>query len=307
MDVVAIECGIIDLGNENELGIGRFHLRQRPFPELHRHHLRHVASESVHAFLSPECEYVSHLLPCVRRRVEVACSASAVVHSVVQFHGLVPVVDRRMRREHVVAGRLGWVLLIALGVELRHETFVRHVVEVVLRVERLRAVVLASEVGGSLWFRVGLVLSRHVVRHEVDDKFQSCLVHSLRHRLKLFHTLIHVHSQVRVYVVVVLYGVWRASLALHHAFVVFGYAVACVVGLCGMLYHAGCPDVRVALFAQVVEYLSAYAVELSASVLLDSAVLYVLSVGVAEQPWQQLIYVYHGYLLCVSLSSMLII
>ena len=53
-----------------------------------------------------------------------------------------------------------------------------------------------------------MVLTGHVVGHEVDDDLHASLVGALHEVLELLHTGGHAARQVGVDVVVVAYGVW---------------------------------------------------------------------------------------------------
>ena len=65
MDIFSIAPGLIDLGNEQHVGVYGLHLRNSPLPEGDRHKFGHVATESVDAACCPKEEDVEHLLPCV--------------------------------------------------------------------------------------------------------------------------------------------------------------------------------------------------------------------------------------------------
>ena len=120
-------------------------------PELGRHHLGHVATESVDALLGPELQDVGHLLPRVGHGVEVAYPAGIVVYAVIQLHRFVPVVLSRGIVEVVVACSLGGLFqigfrLAAIQVEVWHEALAGAVVEVVLRVEAHHGIVRLAQV-----------------------------------------------------------------------------------------------------------------------------------------------------------------
>ena len=67
-DIITIFVRIIDFGNENQLRMQLFHLRNDPAPELARYHFRHVATETVYAFGSPKEQDILHLVPSIRNR-----------------------------------------------------------------------------------------------------------------------------------------------------------------------------------------------------------------------------------------------
>ena len=60
---------------------------------------------------------------------------------------------------------------------------------------------------------------------------------------EFFHSLADVDSKIGVNVIVVLDGIWRTGLAFDHVRIVGAYALAAVVGPCGMLDHSGVPHV----------------------------------------------------------------
>ena len=252
------------------------HLCRGPCPELCRHHLGHVAAEAVDALRCPVEQYVEHLLPGVGQRVEVAHSAGVVVDAVVQLDGLVPVVASRCVVEAVVAGGLRgclrvWLRLAMIEVEVGREALSGTVVEVVLRVEALRGVVALAEVADALGLADAVVLSCHVVGHEVDDHLQSCTVCAVDQLLELVHALPDVDGQVGVDVVVVDDGVGRARASLHHGRVLARYAVAAVVGHGGVAYDACVPDVADAHLAYLLQHRGCEVVELADPVLFDGS------------------------------------
>ena len=93
-NIVAVLCRIIDFSDECLVGVKELHLVCGPCPEGSRHHLRHVAAESINTLGSPEEQNIGHLVPSIRNRIEVfAPSASiAVVDAIVQLYGFIPVV-----------------------------------------------------------------------------------------------------------------------------------------------------------------------------------------------------------------------
>ena len=107
MDVVSVFVGVIYFGYESQLGVFLFDLRNYPSPELTRHHLCHVATETIDAFRRPEQQYVAHLLPSVGHRVKVVSCIVHIVYAIIQLHGFVPIVLVGPCVEAVVTGSLG--------------------------------------------------------------------------------------------------------------------------------------------------------------------------------------------------------
>ena len=110
-----IQSCVIDFGNEHDVREFFFHLVDGPAPKLHRHHVRHVATEGVDTLACPEFQYVQHLVPGRWNGVEVAAVAPWV-DAVVEFHGLVPVVDAWVLAVAVVTGCFSRMLAILFPV-----------------------------------------------------------------------------------------------------------------------------------------------------------------------------------------------
>ena len=120
-EVIAVESRIIYFGNEKDIGIFLFHLFNRPCPELDRHHFCHITTEAIDLLACPEEQDMQHLVPSVRNRVKLLFSATLVEDAIVEFDSLVPVVDRWVSREAIVARSTSRVLLVVLDIELRCE------------------------------------------------------------------------------------------------------------------------------------------------------------------------------------------
>ena len=194
----------------------------------------------------------------------------------------------------VVAGSLGGffqirLLLALIQVEIGVEALSGTVVEVVLGVEAHRRVVRLAQVLHLLGLADGLVLTGHVVGHEVDDDLQASLMAACHQLFKLLHALFHVDSQVGVNVVVVGDGIRRTGLALHHGRMLAGNAIGCVVGLRGMADNAGIPHVGDAHGSDVLQHLRCEVVQLATAVLSNRSVRHAVDVTIAEKTCEYLI------------------
>ena len=177
VDVVAIEAGVIDFGNEDDVGIGGLDLRHSPLPELDWHHLGHVAAEAVDALGCPVEQDMEHLV--------------VGVGTIVQLHRLVPVVLVRPSGEPVVAGSFGRYFTIgAAGQDVvQVERFAREIVEVVVGRVGERCIVVFAEVSDTFRFGIGMVLASDMVGYEVDDDLQPCLVRPFYQQFELADAL----------------------------------------------------------------------------------------------------------------------
>ena len=181
-DVVAINGGVVELGNECDVWMPLLDLRYGPVPELHGHHVGHVAAEAVDALLRPEEQNVEHLVPGGGDGGEVAL-ASGVIYAIVQFYRLIPVVLARIWVKTVVAGGHGGLLVVEIGalpqVDARGELLAGHVVEIVGWRESKVFIVAFSQVVNAVRLGDAVVLTRHMVWHEVDECLEACLVGAL--------------------------------------------------------------------------------------------------------------------------------
>ena len=91
--IMAVFRRIINLADKNDVLEFLLDDRRGVRPELCRHHLSHVATETVNALLGPEKQNVRHLEPCIRNGVEMTDATCIVIDAIVQLDGLIPVVD----------------------------------------------------------------------------------------------------------------------------------------------------------------------------------------------------------------------
>ena len=71
---------------------------------------------------------------------------------------------------------------------------------------------------------------------------------ALHQVLEFLHALRYVFGQVGVYIVIIFDGIGRAGFSLHDGGMAGTDIVAAGIGLCGMLYDAGVPDMRCSEF-----------------------------------------------------------
>ena len=114
MQIVSVFGGIVDFRNEDNMRILFLHLGNGPMPEVNRHHFCHVTTESVHFLSCPEQKDVKHLAPSIGNGVKVVHSSSNIVHTIIQLHGLIPVIDTGISREVIIASGTGWKLNVIL-------------------------------------------------------------------------------------------------------------------------------------------------------------------------------------------------
>ena len=119
----------------------------------------------------------------------------------------------------------------------------RDVVEVVVRVKCFRRIVVCTEVLHPFGTGIAPVLSGHMIRNEVDDHFQSCLMRAAHEIFKFLHAVRHVGGQVGINVVIVLDGIRRSGTSFHHGGMVGFDTIFLIVCLRGMLQQPRKPYV----------------------------------------------------------------
>ncbi len=159
----------------------------------------------------------------------------AVVHSVVELHGLIPVVDRRESIEAVVARRFCRKFDVCVSplaqVKIGSEELMGYVVEVVVAVKEAVLIVAFAEVRHVGRTGIRHILARHVVGDKINYHLHSGVMRTLYQRLEFLHALLDIDGYVRINVVIILYGIRRSGFAFDHMRIVAVYAVLAVVRL----------------------------------------------------------------------------
>ena len=274
IQIITVLSRIIHLANENLIGIDVLHLICSPLPEGGRYHLGHIATEAIDTLLGPEQQDIRHLAPSVGDRIKMPYPTGIVVETIVQLHGFIPVVHARCIMEAIVSSSLGRlfqirILFTMIEVEIRREPLSGTVVEIVLRTETKLRVILLTQILDALRLTDGMILTSHMVRHEIDDNLHAGLMSTLYQRLKLLHTLIDIDSQIGIDVVIISNGIGRTGLTFHHGGVVLGYAIGRIVGLSGMTDDTCVPNMAHAHLPDFLQGAGREVVHLSTSVLFN--------------------------------------
>ena len=128
-----------------------------------------------------------------------------------------------------------------------------------------------------------------MVGHKIDDDFESRFVGTLDKVFKLRHAVLYLHCHVRAHVIVVTDGIGRPRFSLHHMGIAGSDALAGVIGGSGMLDDAGVPHVSGTQRFDGTQFALVNFVELSHTILADTAIGYAMFVAVGEPSWHQLV------------------
>ena len=242
-----IKNWIIHFPNKSEMGEAALHPVGGISPECRGHHLRHVATEAIYALSGPKEHHVYHLEPCIGRGIEVFVHSTAptIVYAIVELHGLIPIVFARTAIKLIVARGLGGYLLVISGAihdGAQVQRITPTIVEVVERREMRMSIIILAKVFHALRLADGMILTSHMVGHEVHDNLHARLVGALYQGFPFPHPVCHVGGQVWVYVIIVANGVWRTSFSLDYLWMLAGNAIRGIICLCGMTNHARIPN-----------------------------------------------------------------
>ena len=69
----------VNLCNEKGIGIDTLYLAESPAEKLRRHHLHHIAAETINPFCNPKFKHLQHLFP-------------GITVVVIELDGIVPVI-----------------------------------------------------------------------------------------------------------------------------------------------------------------------------------------------------------------------
>ena len=310
-DVVLIDTWIVDLGNEEHVGILLLDAADAVVPEFVGHHFGHVATEGIDALGAPVEQDVAHLDPSggdgdgaigILPRLD-ACAVGLVIHAVVEFDGLVPVVGRWGDcAEDVVACDFGWFLdvgigilgvFLGLGALILHlvpdERLTGEVIEVVVEVESLVGLVACTQILDALGTGDGVILAGHMVGHKVHHDLETGVVAALDKRFEFLGASVDIVGDVGTDGIIVADGVGRACIALDDSSRLARQTVLAPVGLGGLLEDAGVPDVVAAQATDTLKSFGRDVTHTPASVLLARTIIYISSIVVAEDADHHLI------------------
>lgn len=90
------------------------------------------------------------------------------------------------------------------------------IIKVIVRVKEHCRIIALSQVFYADGLSVAAILAGNMVGYKVDDNLEAGMMCALDERLKLGHSVLDIDGQVGAYVIVITYGIGRASLPLDH-------------------------------------------------------------------------------------------
>ena len=217
-----------------------------------------------------------------------------VVDTIVQLSRLIPVVNARCIVEAVITRSLSgfldiWLHLTMIEIEIWREALTRTIIEIVLRVKTHLWIVFLTQILHTLRLANAMILTGHMIGHEINDDLHACLVRTLYQLFKLQHTLVDIHCQIRVYIIIVSDGVWRTRLPFNDSRMILRNTIGSIIGLGCMTDDTRIPDMAHAHVPDVFQGRGREVVHLSAAVLFNRSTLFASSVAITIETGENLI------------------
>ena len=80
-----------------------------------------------------------------------------------------------------------------------------------------------------------------MVGYKIDNNLHPSLMRTFHQILELTHTVLDIIRQIRIYIIVIFYSIWRSGLTFYYGRMVFPDAKHGVIGFCSVLYHPCIP------------------------------------------------------------------
>ena len=235
-----------------------------------------------------------------------SASCITVIYTVIELHGLIPVVTARMVIKPVVSCSSGWALgirFINLGIFRRKSLelwfgitdFIQIqiapcIIEIIPGREVHVRIIIFSQIPYTCWFANGMILSGYMVRNEIHNYFHTCLVSTLYQLLPLFHSHTDIHSQVWIDIIVVGNSIWRTCFSLHYLCMLSRNSIRRVVCLSGMTNHTRIPNMCKSHIVDACQNFIREIIQLSATILFDGTIFLTGCILVSEESWENLVY-----------------
>ena len=131
-----------------------------------------------------------------------------------------------------------------------------------------------------------------MVGHKVHNNLQVVAVAIVNKFKELVHTLVNILCNIGVDIIVVGYGIRRASLALYNSRMLAWNAVRRIIGSSSMTYHSSIPHVCISLGTYLMENIIGKEIHLSTAVFGNRTILIAYIGTVAKKTCEDLVYYY---------------
>ena len=120
----------------------------------------------------------------------------------------------------------------------------RNIIEIIIWAERLAGVIVSSQFGRTVRLCIRVILACYVIRYKINNYFQTCAMCAMYQILKFFHTSLHVVSQVRIYIIIILDSIGRTRFSFYNSRMIWSDVITAIVRLSGMFDDACIPYMR---------------------------------------------------------------
>ena len=248
VNVIPILRRVIDLSDKHHIRL-LLHLWDHPFPELHRHHLGHVATETIYSLLGPKAQDIQHFMPSIWNFLKMAHSAMHIIHAIIELHRLIPIILTGISIKVIVASDLSRelairIIFLPLRIKTEDQGLSWQVVEIIIDVKRFRHVIMLTQILHERLTHIREILSSHMIGHEINNHFQTCVMRTTYQILKLPHAVMYIIRQIGIYIVIIFDCIRRPSVSFDNRRMIFSNAISRIIGLRRMLNHARVPNMR---------------------------------------------------------------
>ena len=180
-------------------------------------------------------------------------ATSCIIHSIVQLHRFIPVIFSRESPETIISGCLRRIFEIAIlsftYVKLRRKCLPRYVIKIIGRRKMHLLVVMSTQIIDTFWRSIRMILTSHMIRHEIKYYFQSDFMCTGYQRLEFLHTCRWIFGQIGIYIIIVFDSIRRPGFTLNHIFIILSNPIFRIVCLGSVFYNPRIPNiVRTQLF-----------------------------------------------------------
>ena len=128
-----------------------------------------------------------------------------------------------------------------------------------------------------------------MVRYEINHYIHPGIMSTADKRFKLAHPVLHVNSNIGVYIIVILYRIRRTCFTFHYIRIIRTNSFSTVIGLGGMFNYACVPNVGHPKFLNLRKNSFSNVIHLARTILLIGSVGDTMSVGISKNSRKKLI------------------
>ena len=222
MDIISVQLGIVDFGQEKGIRIFHFDVGIQIAPKFHGYHLGHIKPEPVYTKIQPILGNVLKLVPRIGQGLILPkfvmflilfltvffgkflkIFGSVRTHAIIDFYSFVPIIKMGPGQARAISGPFGrnlfkfgigqpmcitaqWqVPILPFG---HLESFSGDIVKIVVFIVGFGGIVRSTKIFHTFGIGQPFVVSGYMVGHNIDNHFHPRIVRTLNQRLELFQS-----------------------------------------------------------------------------------------------------------------------